>query len=99
MWQAWIWGFENATGTGSADSNHRHRSGNNIINGGGGADWLVGGGGYDQFVFDNLGVNGAKISGTYSHDVIDLHNIDANTTVGWRSGFLLSHHPHQQRGR
>ena len=75
----WIWGFENATGTGSADS-IIGTGGNNIINGGGGADWLVGGGGYDQFVFDNLGVNGAKIS-DYSHDVIDLHNIDANTTL------------------
>jgi RTX calcium-binding nonapeptide repeat (4 copies) len=75
----WIWGFENATGTGYADS-IVGTAGNNIINGGGGADWLVGGGGYDQFVFGALDTSGSTIA-DYSRDIIDLHNIDANTAT------------------
>jgi RTX calcium-binding nonapeptide repeat (4 copies) len=75
----WIWGFENATGTFNADS-IVGTAGNNILNGGGGADWLVGGGGYDQFVFAAGNTSGSTIA-DYSRDIIDLHNIDANTAT------------------
>ena len=46
----------------------------------------MGGGGYDQFVFDVVNVNNSQIR-DFSHDIIDLHNIDANTTVSGDQAF------------
>jgi Ca2+-binding RTX toxin-like protein len=68
--------------------------GNDVIRGDGGHDTLTGGGGADRFVYDNLGDSPANANADritdFSHaqgDTIDLHLIDANSTVAGDQAF------------
>jgi Ca2+-binding RTX toxin-like protein len=69
-------------------------AGDDSLNGGTGQDTLVGGAGNDKFVF-NTGDTSANhaladhITDFASGDRIDLHNIDANTTVGGDQAFTF----------
>jgi serralysin len=69
-------------------------AGDDSLNGGTGQDTLVGGAGNDKFVF-NTGDTIANhaladhITDFASGDHIDLHNIDANTTVGGDQAFTF----------
>ena len=68
--------------------------GNDVIRGDGGHDTLSGGGGADRFVYDNLGDSPANANADritdFNHgqgDRIDLHLIDANSTVAGDQAF------------
>ena len=83
--------FENAT-VNHYDDVIVGSSGDNVINGGGGVDWLVANGGNDRFVFDDHFVGQITQKSTiadFSHDKIDLHLMDANITIAGDQAFLI----------
>lgn len=68
-------------------------SGDDTLTGNGGADQLTGGAGADHFVYERLSDSLAKaadvITDLDSSDVIDLHQIDANTKVAGNQAFNI----------
>ena len=88
-------GIAKINGTGNALANDIvGNSGNNILNGLGGADILTGGQGSDKFVFTALAHSTPSASDIITDfvtgsDIIDLSTIDANTSKGGNQAFAF----------
>ena len=86
---AWISAFENATGSFSADALIGDGKAN-ILDGGDGADWLVGGGGIDTFRFSDWAfIDAGEQIADFDHDIIDLSRIDADFGVAGDQAFAF----------
>ena len=88
-------GIAKINGTGNALANEIiGNSGNNILNGLGGADTLTGGQGSDKFVFTALAHSTPSASDIITDfvtgsDIIDFSTIDANTSKGGNQAFAF----------
>lgn len=93
-------GFEHIIGSNSADvltgSAHANRivggDGNDTIEGGYGADTLTGGRGHDLYVYSRLEAStaaGPDLVFLKPHDLIDLHQIDADAGTPKNDAFIL----------
>ena len=91
-------GIAKINGTGNALANEIiGNSGNNILNGLGGADILTGGQGSDKFVFTALAHSTPSASDLITDfvtgsDIIDFSTIDANTSKGGNQAFAFGGH-------
>jgi Ca2+-binding RTX toxin-like protein len=71
---------------------------NDTLIGGAGIDLLTGGGGQDVFIFDTMEAKSDRITDLTNQDTIDLHLLDANSTVGGNQAFELVSSFHHTAG-